>query len=117
MALEFNDGNFKEYTINNKGVTVIDFWAVWCGPCKMVGPIIEQLATKYNKQANIGKLDVDNNPTASQKFGIRSIPTVLYFKDGEIVDKIVGAATMAKYESTLQKHLAPLEVKNDNTVA
>ena len=93
MAFEFTDSNFKKEALDKKGVTVVDFGAEWCGPCRMIGPIIETLATEYTGKANIGKIDVDNNPETSMKFGVRNIPTIVFLKDGVMVDKIVGAPT------------------------
>ena len=93
MAFEFTDTNFKETALDKEGVAVVDFWAEWCGPCKMIGPIIEQLATEYDGKATIGKVNVDTNPETSMKYGIRSIPTILILKDGEVVDKHVGVTT------------------------
>lgn len=92
MALEFTESNFQELVLNSDKVAVVDFWAQWCGPCKMVGPIIEELATEYEGKAVIGKVDVDTNPGLSAQFGVRNIPTILFIKNGEIVDKLVGAA-------------------------
>jgi thioredoxin 1 len=89
-AIEITDANFDEI-INSDKPVLVDFWAEWCGPCKMIGPIVEELAGDYEGKAVIGKVDVDSNPQASAKFGIRSIPTLLVFKNGEIVDKQVGA--------------------------
>lgn len=89
-AIEITDANFEE-VINTDKPVLVDFWAEWCGPCKMIGPLVEELATDYNGKAVIGKLDVDSNPNISAKYGIRSIPTLLVFKNGEIVDKQVGA--------------------------
>ena len=89
MALEITDNNFKEILAEGKPV-VIDFWAPWCGPCKMVGPIIEELAGEYEGKALIGKCDVDENGDVAAEYGIRNIPTVLFFKNGELVDKQVG---------------------------
>ena len=100
MALEFNDKNFGEVLSSDK-LTVIDFWAPWCGPCKMVGPIIEGLADEYGDEVNIGKMDVDNNPNTSFKYKVRSIPTVLVLKNGEVVEKKVGGTTKAAYEKML----------------
>ena len=93
MAFEFTDANFDEAAITTKGVAVVDFWAEWCGPCRMVAPVIEELAKDYDGKALIGKLDVDSNPGVSMKYGVRSIPTILFLKDGEVIDKHVGTAT------------------------
>ena len=90
MALVITDNNFKEVVANNERV-VIDFWATWCGPCRMVGPIIDELATEFEGKVTIGKCDVDDNPEAATAFGIRNIPTVLFFKNGQLVDKQIGA--------------------------
>jgi thioredoxin 1 len=92
MALEFTDNNFEEKALNG-GVSVVDFWAEWCGPCKMITPIIEELSKDFDGKATIGKLNVDDNPNVSMKYGIRSIPTILFIKNGEVVDKQVGVAT------------------------
>lgn len=89
--IEITDDNFENEVIKSDLPVLIDFWAVWCGPCKMVAPIVEELATEYDGKAKIGKLDVDSNQQTSIKFGVRSIPTLLLFKDGELKDTIIGA--------------------------
>ena len=93
-ALEITDANFDQVIATDKPV-LVDFWAEWCGPCKMIGPVVEELAGEYEGKAVIGKANVDENPNISAKFGIRSIPTLLILKGGEIVDKQVGAVPKA----------------------
>ena len=90
MALQITDANFDELANSGK-LVVLDFWAEWCGPCRMVSPIIDELATEYEGKAIIGKMDVDNNDEVVGRFGVRNIPTVLFIKNGEVVDKVVGA--------------------------
>ncbi|PHN05830.1 thioredoxin [Flavilitoribacter nigricans] len=93
MAFEFTDNNFKTTALNTEGVAVVDFWAEWCGPCRMISPIIEELSTEYDGKALIGKVNVDDNPEISMKYGIRSIPTILILKNGEVIDKQVGTTS------------------------
>ncbi len=93
-AVEITDANFDEI-INTDKPVLVDFWAEWCGPCKMIGPVVEQIAEEYEGKAVVVKVNVDLNPATSAKFGIRSIPTLLVFKNGEIVEKHVGAAAKA----------------------
>ena len=95
MALELTDANFEENVLNSDKPALVDFWAVWCGPCRMVGPVVEEIANDYEGKAIVGKVDVDNNPEIAQKYGIRNIPTILFIKNGEIVDKQVGAVQKA----------------------
>lgn len=92
MAIELTDANFEEVVLNSDKPVLVDFWAEWCGPCRMVGPIVEELAGEYEGRAVIGKVNVDFNRDISMKFGIRNIPTLLVFKGGEVVDKQVGVA-------------------------
>lgn len=102
MALQITDATLDEVLKTDK-LVVIDFWAEWCGPCKMVGPIINQLADEYADQVVIGKVDVDNNDDATSKYGIRNIPTTLFIKNGEVVDKVVGAGAKTLFVEKIEK--------------
>jgi len=106
MAFEFTDTNFQESALDSKGVAVVDFWAEWCGPCRMITPIIEELAKDFDGKATVGKLNVDSNPQVSMKYGVRSIPTILILKDGEVVDKQVGVTTKQALEAKINAHLS-----------
>jgi thioredoxin 1 len=103
MALEFTDSNFEELVIKSDKPVIVDLWAEWCGPCRMVGPIIEEMAKEYEGKAVIGKLDVDNNPGVTSKYGVRNIPTILFLKNGEIADKQVGAVPKSVLVGKLEK--------------
>jgi len=102
MALEINDNNYEELVMKSDKTVVLDFWATWCGPCRMIAPIIEEMATEFEGKAVIGKVDVDNAPLVAAKFGIRNIPTVIYVKNGEVVDKQVGAVPKNTLVSKLE---------------
>lgn len=105
-ATEFTDGNFDSEVISSSTPVLVDFWAEWCGPCRMIAPIVEELVDEYAGKAKIGKVNVDLNPEVSVKFGIRSIPSLLIFKDGKVVDQIVGAVPKAQLKSHLEAQLA-----------
>ena len=102
MAFEFTDSNFQTEALGDNSVAVVDFWAEWCGPCRLVGPIIEELSTEYADKVKIGKLNVDHNPGVSMQFGVRSIPTILFIKNGQVVDKQVGTTTKAHLKQKLE---------------
>lgn len=91
MALEATDSNFEELVLNSDKPVIVDFWAEWCGPCRMVGPIVEEVGVDYEGKAVVAKVDVDSNPGITAKYGIRNIPTILFFKNGSVADKQVGA--------------------------
>jgi len=104
MALEFKDENFKEQIAGDQ-LVVVDFWAVWCGPCKAMAPTIEALHTEYEGKVKVGKLDVDNNPNTAREFGIRNIPTTLFLKNGEVVERFVGNKPKSKFVEVIEKYI------------
>jgi len=106
MALEFTDSNFEELVLKSDKPVMVDFWAEWCGPCRMVGPVVEELSKEYDGKAVIGKVNVDNNAQISMKYGIRSIPTILFFKNGELVDRSVGAVPKSALVTKLDGQIA-----------
>jgi len=101
MALEITDANFEETVLKSKQPVMVDFWAAWCGPCRMVGPIIDEISTEYDGKAVVGKVDVDANQEFAAKYGVRNIPTVLIFKDGEVVGRQVGVAPKNAYSEAI----------------
>lgn len=105
MAFELTDSNFKEKVMDQEGVAVVDFWAEWCGPCRAIGPVIEALSTEYEGKVNVGKLNVDNNSNVPSQYGITSIPAVLFFKNGQIVDKLVGAQPKGNFVKKIEAHI------------
>ena len=105
MSLEFTDANFQTTVMESNKLTVIDFWAEWCGPCRAIRPVIEELATEYAGKVNIGKVNVDVNPTLSMNFGITSIPAILFVKGGQVVDKQIGAVPKSVLDKKIQSHL------------
>jgi thioredoxin 1 len=105
MALEFTDANFQNEVLDSPQLTVVDFWAEWCGPCRAIGPVVEDLSHEYAGKVNIGKLNVDQNPQVSMKYGITSIPAILFIKDGQIVDRQIGVVPKSVLEKKIQAHL------------
>lgn len=105
MALVLTDNNFQNQVLDSDKLCVVDFWATWCGPCLMVAPIIEQLSNEYEGKAVIGKVDVDNNQHIAHKYGIRNIPTILFIKNGQVVDKQVGAVPKNVLEAKIRQHI------------
>lgn len=106
MAIQITDDNFKDTVINSDKPVLLDFWAEWCGPCRMIGPVVEELSKQYEGQAVIGKVNVDESPETAIQYGIRSIPTLLIFKNGQVVDKQVGVVPKSVLENKLKAQLA-----------
>jgi thioredoxin 1 len=106
MALEITDSNFEELVLKSDKPVLVDFWAEWCGPCRMVGPVVEEIAKEYEGKAVVGKLNVDHNPKIATEFGIMSIPALLFFKNGQVVDKQVGAVPKHVLVNKLESQMA-----------
>jgi len=104
MAHEFTDANFKTNVLESEKLSVIDFWAEWCGPCRAIGPVIEELSKEYDGKVNVGKVNVDHNPQISMNYGITSIPAILFVKGGQVVDKLVGAQPKANFVKKIEQH-------------
>ncbi len=104
-TVELTDGNFEQEVLNSDQPVLVDFWAEWCGPCRMIGPVVEEMAGEYDGKAKIGKVNVDTNPEVSVKYGIRSIPALLIFKNGEVVDQIIGAVPKTQLSKQLDAQL------------
>jgi thioredoxin 1 len=104
--VEVNDANFQTEVVGSNVPVLVDFWATWCGPCKMIAPVVEEIAREYDGKLKVGKLDVDSNPAVSMQFGIRSIPTLLVFKGGKVVDQIVGAVPKRTLVDKVMRHLS-----------
>jgi thioredoxin 1 len=105
MALEFTDANFQSNVLESDKLSLIDFWAEWCGPCRAIGPVVEELSKEYNGKVNVGKVNVDQNPTLSMNYGITSIPAILFIKGGKVVDKQIGAVPKSVLDKKIQAHL------------
>ncbi|TAK56123.1 MAG: thioredoxin [Bacteroidetes bacterium] len=103
--IEINDTNFEAEVVKSEKPVLIDFWAIWCGPCKAIAPVVEEIAKEYDGKLKVGKLDVDANPRTAMQFGIRSIPTLLVFKGGSVVEQIVGAVPKHKLLEKITPHL------------
>jgi thioredoxin 1 len=105
MALEFTDSNFQAEVLDSDKLSVIDFWAEWCGPCRAIGPVIEELSNEYQGKVNVGKVNVDHNPNISMNYGITSIPAILFIKGGKVVDKQIGAVPKSVLDKKIQANL------------
>jgi thioredoxin 1 len=105
MALELTDSNFQTQVLESDKLTIVDFWAEWCGPCRAIGPVIEELSKEYNGRVTVGKVNVDQNPDLSVNYGITSIPAILFIKDGKVVDKQIGAVPKSVLDKKIAAHL------------
>ena len=105
MAKEFNDANFQTEVLSSDKLSMIDFWAEWCGPCRAIGPIVEEISKEYDGKVNVGKVNVDHNPQLSINYGITSIPAILFIKDGKVVDKLVGAQPKGNFLKKIEANV------------
>ena len=106
MATAVTDSDFATEIEGHKGLAMVDFWAEWCGPCKAIGPMIEQLATEYKDSVKIRKMNVDENPATQLRYNVRSIPAVIFFKDGTVIDQVIGAQPRPAFEGKIKQHAA-----------
>ncbi|HUI65958.1 MAG TPA: thioredoxin [Bacteroidota bacterium] len=104
--VEITDANFQTEVLDSAVPVLVDFWAVWCGPCKLIAPVVEELATEYDGKLKVGKIDVDNNPEVPLRFGIRSIPTLMVFKGGKVVEQVIGAVPKRNLLDKVTPHLS-----------
>jgi thioredoxin 1 len=105
MAKEFTDGNFQNEVLDSDKLSMIDFWAEWCGPCRAIGPVVEEISKEFEGRVNIGKVNVDHNPQLSMNYGITSIPAILFIKNGQVVDKLVGAQPKHNFVKKIESHI------------
>jgi thioredoxin 1 len=105
MALQFTDSNFDTEVIKSDKLSVVDFWAEWCGPCRAIGPVIEELSKEFDGKVKVGKVNVDENPQVSMNFGITSIPAILFIKNGKVIDKLVGAQPKSNFVKKIEQHM------------
>jgi thioredoxin 1 len=105
MAKEFNDANFQQEVLDSEKLSMIDFWAEWCGPCRAIGPIVEEISHEWDGKVNVGKVNVDHNPQLSINYGITSIPAILFIKGGKVVDKLVGAQPKVNFLKKIEAHV------------
>lgn len=105
MALEFTDANFQSNVLESEQLSVVDFWAEWCGPCRAIGPVIEDLSKQYEGKVNVGKVNLDYNPEVSIRYGVTSIPAILFIKSGKLVDKLIGVQPKANFVKKIEAHL------------
>ena len=106
MAIVLTDSNFEELVLHSDKPVLVDFWAEWCGPCRAIGPVIEELSKEYAGKVNVGKVNVDENPQVSMNYGITSIPAILFIKNGQVVDKLVGAQPKGNFVKKIESHLS-----------
>ncbi len=105
MAKEFTDSNFQAEVLDSNQLSMIDFWAEWCGPCRAIGPVVEEISREFEGRVNVGKVNVDHNPQLSMNYGITSIPAILFIKNGQVVDKLVGAQPKHNFVKKIESHL------------